>query len=192
MRLDPKSFLAGMALALLLVGVWWVADRGDAEVTTTDGPSVTEVADSTPDSATPQSDPATTERPSDTPGSPSTTDAPSTTRRSTSTSTQVSPPPRQADVPAGFDTIAIDELPDEALDTIDLIEAGGPFPYRADDETFQNRERLLPIEDLGYYREYTVETPGSPDRGARRIVAGEDGETYYTDDHYDSFRWVLT
>lgn len=81
-------------------------------------------------------------------------------------------------------------LPPEALDTLALIEAGGPFPYRQDGATFQNRERRLPERARGYYREYTVETPGSPDRGARRIVAGGDppAEFFYTDDHYASFR----
>jgi ribonuclease T1 len=68
-----------------------------------------------------------------------------------------------------------------------LIEAGGPFPYRQDGATFQNREGLLPSEPAGYYREYTVETPGSEDRGARRIIAGKGGELYWTDDHYASF-----
>ena len=92
--------------------------------------------------------------------------------------------------PDGFDTITLDELPPEALDTLALIEDGGPYPYDADDEVFQNRERLLPDRARGYYREYTVETPGSDDRGARRIVTGEEGEMYYTDDHYDSFRWI--
>ena len=93
-------------------------------------------------------------------------------------------------VPSAFDTITLDELPPEALDTLTLIDAGGPYPYGADDEVFQNRERLLPDRPRGHYREYTVETPGSDDRGARRIVAGEEGEMYYTDDHYDSFRWI--
>ncbi len=81
-------------------------------------------------------------------------------------------------------------LPPEARDTLALIEAGGPFPYRQDGATFQNRERRLPEREAGYYREYTVETPGSPDRGARRIIAGGDppSEFFYTDDHYDSFR----
>jgi ribonuclease T1 len=32
-----------------------------------------------------------------------------------------------------------------------------------------------------------VPTPGSDDRGARRIVAGEAGELYWTQDHYSSF-----
>lgn len=81
-------------------------------------------------------------------------------------------------------------LPREARDTLALIESGGPFPYRQDGATFQNREHRLPRHEPGYYREYTVETPGSPDRGARRIIAGGDppAEFFYTDDHYGSFR----
>jgi ribonuclease T1 len=70
--------------------------------------------------------------------------------------------------------------------TLAAIEAGD-LPHEEDGGVFQNREGLLPEQPLGYYREYTVETPGSPDRGARRLVIGEDGETYYTDDHYASF-----
>lgn len=81
-------------------------------------------------------------------------------------------------------------LPDEARDTIELIRRGGPFPYRQDGATFGNREGLLPDSARGYYREYTVPTPGSPDRGARRIVTGGEPPVawYYTDDHYRSFR----
>lgn len=86
--------------------------------------------------------------------------------------------------------IARNELPPEALLTIDLIERGGPFPYRQDGAVFQNRERLLPRQPQGYYHEYTVETPGESDRGARRIVTGENREMYYTDDHYASFRRI--
>jgi len=74
-----------------------------------------------------------------------------------------------------------------------LIEQGGPFPYpRKDGSIFGNFERRLPLQARGYYREYTVPTPGRRDRGARRIVAGQiaRGEYYYTDDHYRSFRRI--
>lgn len=73
--------------------------------------------------------------------------------------------------------------------TLDLIEQGGPFPHRQDGTVFQNRENKLPKKPRGYYHEYTVKTPGSRDRGARRIVQGKspNEETYYTDDHYQTF-----
>lgn len=98
---------------------------------------------------------------------------------------------REVVVPPGFTTIGVDELPPEARDTLALIDDGGPFPYRQDGAVFENREGILPERPHGYYREYTVETPGSDDRGARRIVTGEGGEVFYTDDHYDSFRVVV-
>ncbi len=81
-------------------------------------------------------------------------------------------------------------LPAEAVATVGLIRQGGPFPYRQDGKAFGNREGLLPDQARGYYREYTVPTPGSPDRGARRIVTGGSPPSawYYTDDHYRSFR----
>jgi ribonuclease T1 len=82
------------------------------------------------------------------------------------------------------------ELPAEARDTLLLIKRGGPFPYRKDGSPFRNREALLPKREGGYYREYTVATPGARDRGARRIVAGAGGEYFYTDDHYRSFRRI--
>ncbi len=86
--------------------------------------------------------------------------------------------------------IALAELPPEARQTLALIKAGGPFPYARDGATFHNREGLLPARGRGYYREYTVPTPGARDRGARRIVAGRDGEYYYTHDHYRTFRRI--
>lgn len=94
----------------------------------------------------------------------------------------------------GYSSIAdvrLTDLPREARATVELIQQGGPFPYRKDGVTFGNRERLLPQARHGYYREYTVSTPGSRDRGARRIVTGSNGELYYTDDHYRSFRRIL-
>ena len=81
-------------------------------------------------------------------------------------------------------------LPAEARDTIARIRAGGPFPARKDGSIFSNRERRLPARERGYYREYTVPTPGSHDRGARRIVAGRAGEYWYSVDHYRTFQRV--
>lgn len=96
--------------------------------------------------------------------------------------------------PAGSDTRLPSHagLPPEAIETLALIQRGGPFPYRKDGTTFQNRERLLPARPRGYYREYTVPTPGARDRGARRIVAGGNPPEvfYYTADHYSSFRQI--
>lgn len=92
--------------------------------------------------------------------------------------------------PAGATTAADAFLPPQAQQTIGLIQRGGPFPHRQDGTTFQNREGRLPARPRGYYREYTVATPGLSHRGARRIVTGGDPprDWYYTDDHYDSFR----
>ena len=96
--------------------------------------------------------------------------------------------------PAGSDTRLPSHagLPPEAIETLALIQRGGPFPYRKDGTTFQDRERLLPAKPRGYYREYTVPTPGSRDRGARRNVAGGNPLEvfYYTADHYRSFRQI--
>lgn len=90
--------------------------------------------------------------------------------------------------PIGF--IAADQLPAEARETLQLIKRGGPFPYSRDGTVFGNRERRLPLHERGYYREYTVKTPGSRDRGAQRIVGGASGEFYYTADHYRTFRRI--
>ncbi|PZV18613.1 MAG: ribonuclease [Leptolyngbya sp.] len=87
-------------------------------------------------------------------------------------------------------TVSIRQLPPEARQTIDLIQRGGPFPYRKDGTFFGNREKRLPLAPSRYYREYTVPTPGSRDRGARRIVTGQPQEYYYTQDHYRSFSKV--
>ncbi|NKI44127.1 ribonuclease domain-containing protein [Streptomyces physcomitrii] len=92
---------------------------------------------------------------------------------------------------AAVGDICLSDLPAEAHETLDLIDQGGPYPYPQDGTVFQNREGILPAQDSGYYHEYTVETPGSDDRGARRIVTGEaTAEDYYTADHYESFDLV--
>jgi ribonuclease T1 len=88
-------------------------------------------------------------------------------------------------------TVQFAELPQEARETLVRIDAGGPFAYARDGAVFGNRERQLPARERGYYREYTVKTPGSRNRGARRIVTGTSGERFYTDDHYNSFRRIL-
>ncbi|MFE7856989.1 ribonuclease domain-containing protein [Streptomyces sp. NPDC057403] len=92
--------------------------------------------------------------------------------------------------PSGTATVQVSRLPAEARHTLALIDEGGPFPYAKDGAVFGNFEGLLPRQRRGYYHEYTVPTPGSRDRGARRIVTGQGGEIYYTDDHYQSFEVV--
>ena len=87
--------------------------------------------------------------------------------------------------------VDLKDLPREARQTVLLIKAGGPFRHAQDGKPFQNRAKLLPRQERGYYREYTVRTPGARDRGARRIVAGRNGEYYYTDDHYRSFKRII-
>ena len=93
-------------------------------------------------------------------------------------------------------TVALAQLPEPARQTYQRVLSGGPFPYRKDGIEFGNRERRLPSKTKGYYREYTVETPGSADRGARRIVCGgpkptEPETCYYTADHYTSFSRIV-
>lgn len=91
---------------------------------------------------------------------------------------------------SGFQTVGLSTLPPEATDTVNLILAGGPYPYPQDGGVFQNREGILPACSLGYYHEYTVVTPGSSTRGARRFITGSAGEYFYTSDHYASFELV--
>lgn len=118
----------------------------------------------------------------------STTTAPPAGRPASSTS---SASPSAADTPvSGLPTVPESRLPREATETLALVRAGGPYPYEQDDGVFGNRERLLPPRPRGYYREYTVETPGDTDRGPRRLVVGAAGDVYWTTDHYASFRQV--
>ena len=88
-------------------------------------------------------------------------------------------------------TVALSSLPPQAAQTVQHIEAGGPFPYpRNDGAVFHNNEHRLPSEPDGYYHEYTVPTPGSPDRGTRRIITGRPGQFWYTGNHYETFERV--
>ena len=110
----------------------------------------------------------------------------------------LAPPGMARDVPPAIAEVGVDELPAEARQTLAQIKRGGPYAYRKDGAVFGNREKRLPAQPRGYYTEYTVKTPHSRDRGARRIVAGRgaerdpatSGEYYYTDDHYNSFRRI--
>lgn len=105
-----------------------------------------------------------------------------------SQSGQVAPAKATTSLP----TVTVSQLPKEAQTTLGLVAAGGPYPYSRDGVVFENREGILPKRSSGYYHEYTVVTPGSNDRGARRIVTGEDGSRFYTDDHYDTFSEVVS
>jgi ribonuclease T1 len=95
--------------------------------------------------------------------------------------------------------LAASGLPAEARQTLELVKRGGPFPYRRDGVVFGNYEQRLPARGHGYYREFTVPTPGARDRGARRLVAAagpandvrSSGEYYYSDDHYRSFHRIV-
>lgn len=104
--------------------------------------------------------------------------------------------PAPADAKTAEATIAAAQLPEQGQNVLALIHQGGPFRHDKDGTVFGNRERLLPNQPRGYYREYTVRTPGVSHRGARRIVCGGQVPTrpdacYYTEDHYASFRRIV-
>ncbi len=153
--------IGGVVVVCIGLLAWWLASSG------ADSPRRTDSASTT--AATVQ--PASTSTGSPTSMGP----------------TASSPAPTGVDPVSGLPWISRNALPREALHTLALIASGGPFPYDRDGITFENFEGLLPAEPSGYYHEYTVVTPGSWDRGARRIIAGASGELYYTDDHYESF-----
>ena len=163
-RPRTSSAVALILVVALAVGIWLLngRDPGTATDPGPAGPSASESA--TSESATPSLAPS--------PGA--------------------GEEPGQAgvDPESGLPYVDLADLPPEASETVDLIDAGGPFPYDQDGSTFGNYEGVLPDRERGYYAEYTVETPGSPDRGARRIVAGDGGQLYWTEDHYDSFERI--
>lgn len=168
-----RSIVVAVVVVLAIAG-WnaFVRDGGGADdaASTTSAASVTSTTDAVPSTTVPSTS-TTTVRPAST----------------TSTTAAVASAEAVSDLPVA----SVDDLPDEALDTLALVEAGGPYPFDQDDGTFGNREGILPDAYDGYYREYTVVTPGEGDRGARRFVVGADGEVFYTDDHYESFVEVV-
>ncbi len=191
MQKKKLGTIAGAVIALLVGIFGWFATADEPSNTLSS--SQTEIGttqDSAPSNTEQENGVASTLRINETQTTQETT---GTTRvettslsRTTSQESSANAVIQKSDLP----TIVLDSLPPEALDTLELIENKGPYPYRQDNGTFQNRERILPIEHSKYYREFTVETPGSRDRGARRIVTGGDGEGYYTSDHYTSFKEI--
>lgn len=92
---------------------------------------------------------------------------------------------------SGIPQIDLTQLPPEVQTTINLISIGGTYPHSKDGIVFKNFEGLLPPQPRGYYKEYTVPTPGAIDRGSRRLITGQNGEIYYTADHYITFQEVI-
>ena len=175
-RRQSRQRLPLIAIVMLLVlgaGAWWWSQRDDAPAPSTT--TARETPESSQTSAVLALPPVEQTRPGALAG-----EVP-----------DVAPPVAPAAPSASRSTGALPAfLPPEAQLTLALIQRGGPFPHRQDGSVFQNREGRLPRQSRGYYREYTVDTPGLDHRGERRIVTGGQPprEYYYTDDHYESFR----
>ncbi|MFK0039956.1 ribonuclease domain-containing protein [Paenarthrobacter sp. NPDC090517] len=120
----------------------------------------------------------------------STTPAPGSTPASPAVVSPTSTNPASTN-PSTLPTINASQLPQEARQTLALIAKGGPYPYDRDGVNFGNFEGWLPKKSGGFYKEYTVPTPGESDRGARRIIVGKDSAKYYTPDHYESFMFIV-
>ena len=160
-RANPTGLLAMLLVVAVVVGTWWLSGGDPGTPTATPTP--------TPGASSPSS----------------------TTPGSATARVPGGPVSGEVDPTTGLRWVALDELPPEAGETLDLIRSGGPFPYGQDGARFENREGILPDRPSGSYAEYTVETPGSPDRGARRIVTGDPDELFWTEDHYDSFERII-
>lgn len=157
-----------VALGVVALAVW-LTQQGDSEPAPSTTPSASGTASLTGSSLTPGS------------GSTPIATQPTVGPLSTGAST-----PR-----SNLPSIEFAELPRQARQVVEKIHAGGPFRYAKDGAVFGNRERLLPQRPRGYYHEYTVDKPGSDDRGPWRIVAGDGGDLYWTQDHYDSFAQII-
>jgi ribonuclease T1 len=184
-----KRTFWGLVVVVALAVLTWYLQGDDAATTSDSSPPTTAGATLTP------SDAGTTEGAGDEPTDEPTDDL---TDDLTDEPTEQEPTDgASVDPESGLPWISGDDLPQEASNTLKLIDEGGPFPYPDNDGVvFDNREGLLPDQPSGYYHEYTVETPGSDDRGARRIVTGGPAEApteyFWTDDHYRSFERIDT
>lgn len=197
---SKRSFAMLALVALIALGTWWFSDRGgEGSTTVVTEPSPSLVAEAgTATSTTTTRTPGTTAS-TEVTGPPS-TEVPhsavvaSTDPAPTQPADEVPPAtgaPTGIDANSGLPNVSLSDLPPEAAETLALIDDGGPYPYDRDGLTFGNFEGILPDEPRGYYREFTVETPGLSHRGARRIVVGDGGELYWTDDHYESFSVIV-
>ncbi len=174
---NPRTWVT-LAVALLFALVLWWLESGD--------PAPSGPASGATSSTSPTAAPSTPDRaPQVGPAQP--------TRAPSQEPSGASDGPRAGDRDphSGLVWVELDDLPTEAGEVAEAIEDGGPFVADKDGSTFGNFEGILPTEPRGYYREYTVPTPGLTHRGARRLVSGEDGELYWTADHYESFDRVL-
>ncbi|MEU9045877.1 MULTISPECIES: ribonuclease [unclassified Kitasatospora] len=169
-RKNPLVVVAVLILALLAGAGYLLADRGSSRPKAAASPTAAAAAgSSTSTSSAP--------KPSAPKPSPPAGGAPS------AAGTWVPADPALADV-------CRTKLPSQAQDTLGLIAKGGPYPYSRDGIVFENRESRLPKKAGGYYHEYTVVTPGSDDRGTRRVVTGTAGEQYWSGDHYATFQEI--
>ena len=170
---DRRTYAAALVL-LVLASVLIGALRDDGGDDGSDGAAGEPSVEISPDESPSGSEPAAGEEAPEGPAFP----------------TAVAPSRASIDEASGLPVVRLADLPPEAADTVALIEAGGPFPYADDGETFLNSAGLLPVREAGYYSVYTVEAPGSAEPSTRRIVSGTDGELYWTDDLYESFRRI--
>ena len=183
-RSSRTTGLLALVLVLAVALGVWLLDGNDSGASSTVAGDTTGLASPSPTPEAPSEAAPSVDSETDQPGSSA---APSPTVSATPEPT----PQPSIDPDSGLPTVYLLDLPPEAAETVDVIDRGPPFPYSKDGSTFGNYEGLLPDYERGYYQEFTVETPGSYDRGARRIVEGAEGELYWTDDHYESFSRIL-
>jgi ribonuclease T1 len=166
------GLIIGGCAALVIVAVaFFLVGRSSGSKTTTTKSATTHAASKSP--------------------SKSTTAGNSSNSSKSATSVAVAPAGGANAGKSGLEIVKASSLPPEARTTLKLIDSNGPYPYSRDGVVYNNLEKILPKQAKGYYHEYTVVTPGSKDRGARRIIAGGKGERFYTDDHYASFKEVV-